>query len=120
MKFSLSVLIGLNEGCEVSVDVSPFKIGRAADCQLNILCPQVSRHHCELTVHDGRIFIRDLESHNGTFVNGEQVDTSRCLIDGDEIGIGMRLYKLVVMPNRTRRIDRHHEVSLDDQTITAA
>ena len=48
----------------------------------------VSRVHCRLTLlSDGQLELRDLESTNGTFVNGKRVETAR-LASGDRIQVG--------------------------------
>ena len=50
--------------------------------------PNVSRHHAELTYADGQWTVRDLNSTNGTLVNGVDVDTA-LLTDGDLITFGL-------------------------------
>jgi pSer/pThr/pTyr-binding forkhead associated (FHA) protein len=53
--------------------------------------PSVSRRHAKLLVHaDGSVAILDLESANGTFVNGEQIlgGVERPLAEGDVVTIG--------------------------------
>jgi pSer/pThr/pTyr-binding forkhead associated (FHA) protein len=48
----------------------------------------VSRVHCRVSARrDGRLEVQDLESTNGTFVNGKKVDHAE-LKDGDELGVG--------------------------------
>ncbi|UCG57913.1 MAG: FHA domain-containing protein [Phycisphaerales bacterium] len=48
-------------------------IGRRDDCDLCVPLADVSRRHCQLNCSDGVLSIRDLGSHNGTFVNGERI-----------------------------------------------
>ena len=63
-------------------------VGRAARADFIVDASLVSRLHCRLTVRpDGTLEIQDLESTNGTYVNGRKVDRAD-LKDGDEIGIG--------------------------------
>lgn len=62
-------------------------IGRDKGCQLRIPKPEVSRQHCEVIAAGGRIAVRDLESSNGVFVNGERVAESQ-LAAGDVLSIG--------------------------------
>jgi len=47
-------------------------IGRVEDNTFQISDPSVSSHHCEILVRGGQVFVRDLNSTNGTFVNGEK------------------------------------------------
>lgn len=49
-----------------------FSIGRLQACDLVIPSPLVSRHHASLRCESGRILIHDLNSTNGTFVNGRR------------------------------------------------
>ncbi len=65
----------------------PTNIGRAQDAELWLSDDGVSRRHARLVHEAGRYFIEDLESANGTFVQGERV-TRRRLEDGDLIQVG--------------------------------
>jgi ABC transport system ATP-binding/permease protein len=63
-------------------------IGRATGADFIVEAPLVSRVHCRLTVlPDGSLEVRDLESTNGTFVNGRRIETAR-LKSGDRLGVG--------------------------------
>jgi pSer/pThr/pTyr-binding forkhead associated (FHA) protein len=63
-------------------------IGRAAGADFIVDAALVSRVHCRLTaLPDGGLELRDLDSTNGTFVNGERVETAR-LASGDRIQVG--------------------------------
>src|SRR6267154_1643622 len=64
-----------------------ISIGRVAANQVAISDPALSRRHC-LIVHDGgRVKIQDLQSRNGTLVNGTVI-TEHSLRHGDRIGVG--------------------------------
>jgi len=63
-------------------------VGRATGADFIVDAPLVSRVHCRLSVlPDGGLEVHDLDSTNGTFVNGERVQTARVLT-GDRIGVG--------------------------------
>jgi ABC transport system ATP-binding/permease protein len=63
-------------------------IGRAAGADFIVDAALVSRVHCRLTaLPDGSLELRDLESTNGTFVNGARVETT-LLTPGDRIQVG--------------------------------
>jgi hypothetical protein len=62
-------------------------IGRARDADFRLDDPNVSRQHALVYWEDGRLFLRDLGSTNGTLVNGRPV-TSASLADGDVITVG--------------------------------
>jgi pSer/pThr/pTyr-binding forkhead associated (FHA) protein len=63
-------------------------LGRATGADFIIDAPLVSRVHCRLTAMlDGSLEVRDLDSTNGTFINGARIETAR-LSPGDRLGIG--------------------------------
>jgi hypothetical protein len=69
-------------------------IGRSSDLEMVLIEDMVSRHHAKITTTDNDIYIEDLGSTNGTFVNGEKI-TSCKLKEGDRILIGTSIIKLV-------------------------
>jgi pSer/pThr/pTyr-binding forkhead associated (FHA) protein len=54
----------------------PALFGRARESSIPIPHPLVSRKHCELFEREGRLFVRDLGSTNGTFVGSERINES--------------------------------------------
>jgi predicted component of type VI protein secretion system len=64
-----------------------FVIGRVQGCDLAIGDPKASRRHARLSVVGSVVELEDLDSHNGTLLNGKPVK-KRVLRDGDEIAIG--------------------------------
>lgn len=71
----------------------PLVIGRGSSAGLQLYSEKVSHRHAELYL-DGGLQIRDLESTNGTYVNGERVRTTRSLAAGDVIRFGDILLRL--------------------------
>jgi pSer/pThr/pTyr-binding forkhead associated (FHA) protein len=63
-------------------------VGRAAGADFIVEAALVSRVHCRLTsLPDGGLEVQDLDSTNGTFVNGARVETAR-LSHGDRLQVG--------------------------------
>ena len=63
-------------------------VGRATGADFIVDAALVSRVHCRLTaLDDGGLEVRDLESTNGTFVNGQRIDNAR-LTEGDRLQVG--------------------------------
>ncbi|MDO8916257.1 MAG: DUF3662 and FHA domain-containing protein [Coriobacteriia bacterium] len=62
--------------------------GRLQDCDVCLADANVSRHHAELLLIEGDWYLQDLESTNGTMLNGEPVARAR-LRDGDVVEIGV-------------------------------
>jgi hypothetical protein len=71
----------------IAVDPLPCVVGRHAGCNRRIPNPVVSRRHCLFTWRDGRVWVEDLGSRNGTFLNGDPVHGPRPLADGDRLDI---------------------------------
>ena len=63
-------------------------IGRRQDCDLRIPSTDVSRRHCLLSMHDGCLNVEDLDSVNGTYVNGRRTSGRQIVMPGDRIQIG--------------------------------
>ena len=76
------------QGRTIPVNRSPFLIGRDPACQLRPASPLVSGRHCVVTTHDGKIFVRDLGSTNGTFLNGQRLSSEQELRHADVVRIG--------------------------------
>lgn len=63
-------------------------LGRAAGADFIVDAALVSRVHCRLSaLPDGSLEVRDLDSTNGTFVNGARIDAAR-LAPGDKLQVG--------------------------------
>ena len=63
-------------------------LGRATGADFIVDAALISRVHCRLTAsNDGQLEVRDLESTNGTFVNGARVD-AMTLTPGDRVQVG--------------------------------
>jgi len=84
----LRILAGRAAGSRIPLTSPPITLGRSDDNRV-VLSPEigVSRHHAELTEHDGVWSVCDLGSMNGTYVNGERVEWPRALHPGDQIKI---------------------------------
>lgn len=84
----LEVLSGSSAGRVVPIRLPVLTIGRDPSSNICLDDEGVSRNHIKIIVYDdGRPNIVDLESTNGTFVNGKQVDAAP-LSEGDRIQIG--------------------------------
>src|SRR5262245_40556795 len=88
MKVSLVVAQGGQSGKVIPVTTAEFIIGRDPQCQLRPASPAVSKQHCAVAIRDGKVFVRDCGSTNGTFVNGEQVAADREVNSGDRLRVG--------------------------------
>ncbi|MEU3692924.1 ABC transporter ATP-binding protein/permease [Streptomyces narbonensis] len=75
-----------------------MRIGRALENELVVSDLQVSRHHADFhATPDGRFEIRDLGSHNGTYVNGQPIPKGGSAVLGpqDIVGVGHSTFRIV-------------------------
>lgn len=70
------------------LDQTVTRLGRAVENEIVIVSKRASREHAHIRRDGRRVFLDDLGSTNGTFVNGERVLGSMQLRDGDQIAIG--------------------------------
>jgi pSer/pThr/pTyr-binding forkhead associated (FHA) protein len=73
---------------DLEVPMGQFLIGRTPECQLSLDDPLVSRRHAILEITPDGVFVQDLGSRNGVFVNGERAEVRTRLSEGDVIKIG--------------------------------
>jgi pSer/pThr/pTyr-binding forkhead associated (FHA) protein len=73
-------------------------IGRRESCDIVLRFGNVSAHHCEMTVEHGYWFIRDLNSQNGTKVNGLRVTAKKRIDPGDRLAIAKHTYEVHYSP----------------------
>src|SRR3954447_17243370 len=79
---------GDHEGEEVRVRDEPLVIGRDAGCDLVLPDPEVSRRHAVVRpLPDGRVEIENISSKNGTFIEGERIETPRVLSGDEQTGL---------------------------------
>ena len=69
-------------------DVKSWTIGANDDCDVVVTEATVSGRNCRITLDDGSYWIEDLQSTNGTFVEGVQIEHKRRVDRGDVIWPG--------------------------------
>ena len=95
MKLSLVVLTsGPNQGKLLEIKLSQFVVGRDPQCQLRPASPMISKRHCAILQREGKAFVRDFDSTNGTFVNNEPVKGEIELHNGDQLKLGPLLFEV--------------------------
>lgn len=72
--------------------------GRADSCEVTLADEAVSTDHLEISVRGGSLLATDLDSHNGTKLNGEPLDRPRRLRDGDVLQVGPYRIEVALPP----------------------
>src|SRR5260221_12808070 len=86
---SLQVIKGVNEGTAIPLNGGrdKFVMGRDPECEIHIPVTSVSRRHAQILVVQGKFFIEDMQSRNGTFVNNQAINGRTALKNNDKIRI---------------------------------
>lgn len=78
----------------------PMLVGRQEGLALAGASPNMSRYHAEIVDRGGRLYVRDLGSKNGTYVNHERLESERALEEGDVVHFADAEFRLGRMPER--------------------
>ncbi|MDF2445125.1 MAG: hypothetical protein K0S46_361 [Moraxellaceae bacterium] len=92
-QWQVKALTGTISGKMFLVDGTKI-IGRDPGCDIIISGPHVSRRHAELSIRGGKLWVKDLGSSNGTFVNGKRTEEIT-LKNGDEVKFDAMTFKAV-------------------------
>ncbi|MGC2473825.1 MAG: sigma 54-interacting transcriptional regulator [Candidatus Sulfotelmatobacter sp.] len=95
MRPRLLVIAGPSKDSVIPLPDGEATIGRDPTSAVAVIDPSVSRKHCVLRREDGRFQIKDLESRNGTLVNGVAIK-DHWLRHGDEIATGDSVFLFLV------------------------
>ncbi len=91
---------------EVVVTHDIVTLGRGADNDLRLDDHTVSTHHMQFSYTGGRIFVEDLDSTNGTYVNGHRVKI-QAVVDGDNVVLGKHRLTVHTVDEEVLQVERH-------------
>jgi hypothetical protein len=95
-RYALRFISGKYQGGEFPLRMNrEIVIGRSSDLDMVLVEDMVSRRHAKITSTDAEVFIQDLGSTNGTFVNGEKIVGRARMNEGDRILVGTSIIKVV-------------------------
>ena len=116
MDVTLVVVGGKTKTAEVKLSL-PTVIGRGNECKLKLLQPLVSRRHCELFEQDGRLFVRDLGSMNGTYVGSDRIGEVELPHEG-LLTVGAVTFRALYDPSVTISSDdaTHHDFGTETKS----
>jgi len=96
MQVRLKILQGANAGKELKIPAPKCVIGRGDDCHLRPQSDAISRRHCVIITTENEVVVRDLNSRNGTFVNGDRVAEEAVLLHGDNLRVGPLEFEMLI------------------------
>jgi pSer/pThr/pTyr-binding forkhead associated (FHA) protein len=96
VQVTLVIAKGQHAGKVIPVKKKQFVIGRHRDCQLSVSSSKISVHHCAILLRKKSVWLRDFDSTNGTFLNGERVSGECELHHGDRVRIGSLTFEVHV------------------------
>ncbi|MFY2563730.1 FHA domain-containing protein [Corallococcus terminator] len=85
---------GPGVGQLVPVQQGALVLGRSSSSDLRLQHPSISRRHAQITRQGDQVFIKDLGSQNGTFLNRNRVTAEVEVMGGDEISLGNAMLRL--------------------------
>jgi predicted component of type VI protein secretion system len=77
----------------------PTCIGRSREAKLKLPHPLVSRQHCELFEREGQLFVRDLGSLNGTYIDNQKIEKEHALRPNQLLTLGNVTFRAVYEAN---------------------
>ena len=82
-----------------------FTFGRALDCSVVLQHESISRKHLEMACRKGKIYLKDLGSSNGSYINGKRMkaDEIREYVAGDILRIGNSEYSIQIEFKNSRQ-----------------
>jgi two-component system NtrC family sensor kinase len=97
---SLFVIRGIDQGSKFELRTPSVTVGREPGNTIQLHDTEISRRHAELRLIDGRYMLVDLNSSNGTYLNGRRVEMSE-LTNGDQLQVGASVLLFTGAPDET-------------------
>jgi pSer/pThr/pTyr-binding forkhead associated (FHA) protein len=107
--FVLRFISGKYQGGEFPITDKQILVGRSSDLDMVLVEDMVSRKHARIAMQGDQIWIEDLGSTNGTFVNGEKIKRGR-LKEGDRVLIGTSILKVIAGDALREGLDAKREL----------
>ena len=82
-------------GAQKNISIKPpLRVGRDPHVNLCLPCPSVSGNHAVILEENGDLWLHDLKSTNGTFVNGTRIQSKVCLREDDTVQFGTTVFQV--------------------------
>src|SRR5262249_18999191 len=83
---------------EMTITRFPCTLGRHSDCDFRMHSPFISRRQCCFFLKDDQVWVKDLESRNGTMLNSKPLKDCRPLRQGDVLDLAGFLFQVHLTP----------------------
>ncbi len=97
MRISLQSSCFWQDVHEILIEHYPFVLGRHPEVDCPLAVAFVSRLHCQFQLEDDHVLVQDLESFNGTFVNGRRIYEPTPIHHGDEVSLGSLSFRVSML-----------------------
>ena len=97
MTWKLQAITGEFTGQEISI-VHDMLVGRHQDADILLQSADISRRHAALLLKEQQLWVQDLNSSNGTFVNDTRVEQETALHDGDILQFASFMFSVLAAP----------------------
>lgn len=109
--FSLDLIYSIqSETGDKFIITEETLVGRGKDCDVFIDDKKISRKHALLKIVSGRLEVTDLESSNGTFINGSKISQPSNLANGDSVSFEKHMFTVSIAMNEQQK----DEVDIDE------
>jgi pSer/pThr/pTyr-binding forkhead associated (FHA) protein len=85
-------------GGDLMIDSFPFVVGRNPECCCHLRDPLISRYHCSFFLQGEQVWVQDMNSCNGTYVNGRLALLPHVLRDGDRLCLASLEFRVELRP----------------------
>jgi hypothetical protein len=96
--WAIRILNGAQAGKIFPLKMGKNIIGRAPQCEVNFRAVGVSKEHAQIFITDDKIILSDLNSRNGTFVNGVKIQNQRIGL-GDKVSLNDMIFDILKLPD---------------------
>lgn len=115
------VVVEQYETKKIPFHKTPFVVGRGVECDLVLVHDKVSRQHVRIECDGEQYYIADLNSTNGTWLNGKPLSERQPLVQGDTIRVGTVIMNFVKdadsLAAQTMKMDIPVELVIDQSAV---
>ena len=109
----LTVIEGAEQGRVIELTAQSITIGRVEPSNVVLRDIEMSRSHCDIYLEFGQLYITDLKSTNGTYVDGRRINSPTKLTEGNVIRVGRHQMRYERRTQREIEFSRDFERSLE-------